>query len=99
MQMVIGAGTTGIYESSNLLPALVSMAIALLGTSDIAIELGGTARRITEIERDLDDAEGVSVLASVPARPDYADAALLAIQLFIYKLTGMRGWQPSVAVA
>ena len=99
MQMVIWAGTTGIYDSSGQLSALVSVAIVLFGASGLAVELGGTARNIAKIERVLDDAEEVSVVTSVPVRPDYADAALQAIQSFIYKLTGMRGWQPSVAVA
>lgn len=92
--LIIGAGTTGIYDSYSHLAVYASLAVALFGILGITLELGGIARAVSRIERRLDDVEGVSV-TPVAVRPRYADAAIQTAQSWLHKLTGVQGWQPS----
>lgn len=94
--LIIGAGTTGIYDSGTYMAIYISLPVALFGIMGISSELGGIARAVSRIERRLDDAESVSV-TSVAVRPKYADAAIQTAQSWLHKLTGVQGWQPGMA--
>lgn len=94
VMLIIGAGTSGIYDSGTYLAVYASLAVALFGILGISSELGGIASAVSRIERRLDDAESVSV-TSVAVRPKYADDAIQTAQSWLHKLTGVQGWQPS----
>ena len=99
MALIIRAGTTGIYESGSLpITAYVGLAVASAGIAGIALELNMIARSVSRIEGRLNDAEGVAV-APLEVRPQYADAAIQSTQSWVHKITGVRGWQPSMVPA
>ena len=94
VQLVIGVGID-IYGSSVYLATLICLVIVLVGVMGTARELMSMGRVMSRIERRLNDFDDAPV---VPAgtNPRHADIALESTLSWVYLITGMRGWQPSM---
>ena len=95
VQMVIKAGTD-LYGPSVYLATLACLVIALLGVLGTVWELRSIGRAMSQIERRLSHNEDVLNMPAV-AYPRHADIALQSTHSWVYKVTGMRGWQPGTA--